>query len=118
MAETIVAACLVLTAIAYVLGLSWALNRVVQRKAAIIIARWCEKNGFKLVSATWTGLNSKGSPLLLWSTWYRPVYSIVVRDGKGDEHSAFIACGSYLLGVMAGKPVVVWKHSRERSAGS
>jgi hypothetical protein len=86
---------------------------LVLRRADHLIQHWYNDNGLKLVSKqldTWA--NFRG-PFALTSSWYRPVYRVIVQEGSGKIRAASVSFGGWLSGVFSGQVRVVWDAGTE-----
>ena len=100
---------LALLTVLFVCFLPW----LVFKRADHLIGRWCDDNGFKLVSKqlrVWPRLRD---PFALTSSWYRPVYRLTIQEGSGKFRTATVSFGDWLLGVLSGQVRVVWDAGTE-----
>jgi hypothetical protein len=101
----------VLLAVTIALGAFYAQDR----RARGMVERWAAQNGFQVVEMRYSWL-SRG-PFFWTSSKEQLVYRLTVRDRYGDQHGAWVRCGSFWLGMWSDKVDVRWDDARaaERS---
>ncbi len=79
------------------------------RRAAEVLERWADKNGYALLEKKQHYLYF-GGPFELWRTsQYQVVYSVRIRDRQGSERNGWVRCGNYWGGVLfSDKAEVRW----------
>ena len=65
-----------------------------------LLTKWASDNGYELVHAE-DRLFRKGP--YGWSSKNQVVYRVWVRDAQGNEHTGWVRCGDYMMGVFADK---------------
>jgi len=83
------------------LGFVWSRSR-----SEAIIRKWAVQNGFT-VFASKSRPFVRG-PFFLRSDPRQTVYNVTIRDQSGQDRSAWVRCGGWLLGLVSDDIEVVW----------
>lgn len=88
---------------AFVIGLlQWRISR-----SRSVLQQCGDKNGFEILHSEYRNLFR--GPFSLTTARGQAVYYVRVRDNKGREHSGWIRCGGWIMGLMADKVEVRWE---------
>jgi hypothetical protein len=89
-------------------------NWLFLKRGRIVVEKWAAAHGYKILqcrSPFCTGAFS------FWSTSRgQVVYHVTVRDGAGQERSAWVRCGSYLGSVLSSDDIEVKWNGYETNA--
>ncbi len=86
-----------------IMGLSLVLH---YRKAAALLRRWADENGFTLVQQE--RREFRRGPFFWSSSKDQVVYYVTVRDRGGRLRHVWVRVGSWFLGIMSDKTEVKW----------
>jgi hypothetical protein len=83
------------------LGFVWSRSR-----SEAIIKKWAVKNGFTVLSSK--NYHFVRGPFFLRSDPRQTVYNVTIRDQSGQDRSAWVRCGGWLLGLVSDDIKVMW----------
>ena len=95
----------VLSAI-FVLGLVALLIAWHYGRAASLLRRWADRNGYHIVSSEYRHLVR--GPFFWTTTRGQAVYRVTVEDGAGTRRSGWVRCGGWLLGLFSDHVEARW----------
>lgn len=84
-----------------ILGIGWTFSR-----SRRLLDDWAASNGFRLVSADYCWI--RRGPFFWTTSKGQTVYRITAVDGDGNRRTGWARCGSFLLGLWAGRVEVRW----------
>lgn len=76
------------------------------RRSGRMVERWAQEKGYEVIEKRWLMLGGR-------AFWWRKskshmVYYVTVRDPEGRIRSAYVRCGSWLLGLLSDHVTVEW----------
>jgi hypothetical protein len=82
-------------------ALGWHFSR-----ARSMLERWASDNGYQILNKEYRNLFR--GPFLWTTSKGQAVYHVRVRDRQGLEHTGWVRCGSWFLGLISDKIEVKW----------
>jgi hypothetical protein len=88
---------------AFVAGsIQWRISR-----SRSLLKQWGDENGFDILQSEYRNLFR--GPFSLTTSRGQTVYYVRVRDNEGKEHSGWIRCGGWIMGLVTDKVEVRWE---------